>query len=184
MTGISTRGSREFVAKIAQLSGMPGGARALEVLTAAAEKLAADVRSKMRSARWPAELQDNIFIRAKGIPEQSGLTSALKSKRSKMSVLVGIGKRGKSKPWLPGYREWTAVPYGKSAGKLIGESVATMLELGIGNRPVGRMQAGYAPVVIAPRPVWRPSLTNAKRVLPGEIRSGMQEIVHDIARAS
>jgi hypothetical protein len=75
------------------------------------------LKAEARDQNWPKRAVDSTFSYGKMPPAR---------KRSKgPSALFGFRKRGRSRPWAPGYVEW-----GKRTGKLVGESLATMFEFG------------------------------------------------------
>lgn len=86
------------------------------------------LKAEARDQHWPHEAIESTFSYAKMPPTNR--------RKNGPSALFGIRKRGRSKPWAPGYAEW-----GKRTGKLVGESLATMYEFGTSKmsaRPAAR----------------------------------------------
>jgi hypothetical protein len=75
------------------------------------------MKAEMRDQNWPKEAIESTFAYGKLPPSNR--------RRSGPSALFGVRKRGRSRPWAPGYVEW-----GKRTGKVVGESLATMFEFG------------------------------------------------------
>lgn len=87
------------------------------------------LKAEARDQHWPAEAIESAFSYGK-------LPAANRRSRGP-SALFGFRKRGRTRPWAPGYVEW-----GKRAGKLVGESLATMFEFGTAKmraRPAARI---------------------------------------------
>lgn len=74
------------------------------------------LKAEARDQNWPHEAVESTFAYGKMPPAR---------KRGGPSALFGFRKRGRTRPWAPGYVEW-----GKRTGKLVGESLATMFEFG------------------------------------------------------
>lgn len=75
------------------------------------------LKAEARDQNWPKEAVESTFSYGKLAPSNR--------RRQGPSAIFGFKKRGRSRPYAPGYVEW-----GKRAGKLVGESLATMFEFG------------------------------------------------------
>ncbi len=170
---VKLSGVKELAANVRDLKDIVAGFQAQGVIADATEVVHAAVVSKAQSVGVPHEVMGDIFTYKK--PPR-------KPNRREISALVGIRKRGYSRPWAHAYREWHAgsswggiaggylrkkgkavLKKGLASGKVIGESLATMWELG-----TSKMRA---------KPFFRPALNASRLAALGVMTAGFTRII-------
>lgn len=166
-------GVRELQARIRDLVSAAASKEALEVAGDAADELKEEVIKNAKSVNVPHEVYEDIFTYRNPPPNLP---------RNRPAALVGIRKRGSRPPWGRAYVEWknraafTRVRLrgrGKNrkvvsggvmeAGAKVGESLATMWEMG-----TSKMDA---------RPFFRPAILAMKARIVTVLSAGYRGIL-------
>lgn len=141
-------GLAELQKKIGELKDSVAYEEAYEVVGEAANEAVDIMKSSMEAQNWPKEAIESTFSYAK---------LSEKTKTAKATALAGIKKRGRNRPYAPGYAEW---PKDKPE---VGESLATMFEYGTSK--------------MAPRPAIRKSITEIAAMAGTKLKSGFEKII-------
>jgi len=157
-SGQQVKGIKELAAKIKAIGDATMSREALRILGDASNQFRVKAIQNAKSANWPHEVIDNAFVDAR---PALGFTG---KRVKKISALFGFAKRGRSKPYRPGYVEWNA----KDTGRLIGMSLATLFEFG-GSK-------------VAARPAFRPALASARPGALNIIENGLRNLIEAAAR--
>jgi len=171
--GLNTKGVKPLVTQLKAIGGATTTQDCAKLFGDVARALMRKVSANMASAGWPEEVRKNTFVddrwpqslRSKG---DGSIGSVLSGSRSRVAVLAGIGKRGSKRPWRPGYVEWTALPYGKNAGKLVGESLSTMFEKGTSK--------------MSPRPAWTPAVKGFRSEAREMVKIGLKKLIEQASK--
>jgi len=149
------RGIKELTEQLKELDKAVVGPHIYDVLGRATRAWRQRFVQEATGKRWPKEAIASAFTYAKPQPgEQS---------RKRATSLFGIRKKGRAAPYAPGYVEW----WGKSQGRYIGMSLATMFELG-----TSKMSA---------RPAFKPSLYASRETMKDIIEDGVWAILEQVA---
>lgn len=164
---------RELEKKLGDLRDGGSGRLAKDVVTNAGRIAFNAVVSSAAAANVPHEAQQDIFISTRQPENKKGI-----------SVLVGLRKRGRGQPYAHGYVEWFAGSqrggFKKTQrtrtkqrslsvrGRKIGESLATMWELGTTKH--------------APRPFFRTAIERARNGITSSLIDGYRGIVDRLAK--
>ena len=139
VASFSIRGIKELTDQLKELDKAVVGPQIYDVLGKATRAWRQRFIQEATGKRWLKEAIASAFTYAKPQPgEQS---------RKRATSLFGIRKKGRAAPYAPGYVEW----WGKSQGRYIGMSLATMFELG-----TSKMSA---------RPAFKPSLYASRETM-------------------
>lgn len=177
-------GAKELASKLRAMKSEVVGKEAQAVIAEAADELAVRVRMNAQAVGVPHDVLEDVFS-----------YNRLPRDRKRVSSLVGIRKRGRSRPYAKAYREWFpgrktkqgATKRPKSAKSLvlpgtmsakgalfglqkIGESLATMFELGTSLMPA--------------RPFFRPAVESMRLMILGMILSGYSSIINRYAKGA
>lgn len=142
-----TKGVKELTAQLRNMMDVVASKEVAIMLGDAGRKFIAHADTNMRTENWPHETQGACFVDARW-PQS-------KRKKAYITILFGIRKRGKRKPFYPWYAEW--------AGGTRGMSLTTMYELG-----TSKTQA---------RPAWRPAIVAGKPEARATVKERLPEIV-------
>ena len=155
-------GVQALALKLNELQSVVASAEAYDVVGRAANIGRFEVEREMHEQNWPHETLECVFTYDKA------------GKSSTVSALLGIRKRGRSRPYAPAYVEWGLGMAGRkrvrkdTPSHLVGESLATMYEMG-----TSRQSA---------KPAFRPAVTATKAVMLAEIATGFQQIIESHAK--
>lgn len=170
-------GMKELQLKLRDLLSTVEGADARKevqkVIGEVAQDLRREVAARIMAIPDPAETTDRS---GRKIGRQQILESLFtynkqpegERRRARFSALVGIRKRGRT-PYASGYVEWRAGRHPKSPrakvapGGLIGESLATMIEMGTTKRVA--------------TPFFRPAITTSRSRIVPVIATGYRAIL-------
>ncbi len=148
---IKIEGLEQLQKRISKIRDSVAGDEAHALMVDIAQRGATRLRAEAQSQHWPYKAIDSVFFYGKRRYGERFLTT-----------LFGIRKRGRKRPFAPAYVEW-----GKRAGKLIGESLATMYEYGTSK--------------LSARPAVRPVVAEMKRTVPDRIAEGYKAIIEKAA---
>lgn len=170
-------GIAELQKKIRDMVDATAGDEARAVSAECARDLEQKTIAAARAVNVPHEVFEDIFSYAGRSQKKSLQTSAI----------VGIRKRGRSRPWAEGYAEWrnraayTRIRFkgrGKNrkvvgggvvgVGDLVGESLATMWEIGTSKQPA--------------KPFFRPTVAAAQPGIIAKHYEGYKKIIERNAR--
>ncbi len=178
---IEVRGLRELEARIRDIVDDAKGPEVRAAISGITRELRMEVAASAMSKRVPHEVLDDIFSYDKPHPADKG--------KGRVTALVGIRKKGRTAPWAKAYVEWNpqqswigvagkvasgfggsltnrgakAIRKGMVTGRRIGESLATMWELGTSKMP--------------PRPFFRPVISSARLRVMSELADAYRKII-------
>jgi hypothetical protein len=148
--GLQVKGIKELTSQLRAMKSACVSEQIAEMLGGAADLWRRAANALVRTNRWPHEVHDTAFIDARWPQSRRGKT--------KISVIFGFPKRGRARPYRPGYVEW-----GKREGKLLGMSLNTMFEFGTSK--------------MAARPAYRPALQTQKSAMRGSVKARLADIL-------
>lgn len=151
----AVQGLEELQANVADLINRFSGTEAQAGMAQIAKTGAWMLESEARDQNWPHEAVESVFSFGKLPPERR--------QKKGPSALFGFRKRGRSRPWAPGYVEW-----GKRTGKLVGESLATMYEFG-----TAKMSA---------KPAARQVVTSMRAMYPDMVAKVFKQLIEKYAK--
>lgn len=170
---VEVKGLRELEAKIRDIMDASKGRKIQSMLGEVAREIRLEVAASAMTRRVPHEVLDDIFSYNKPRPSEL--------KKGKVSALMGIRKKGTRQPWAHAYVEWNpgkswaSVPggylrgrgkkilgskKGLVSGRRIGESLATMFEIGTSKM---RARPFFRPVIMRSRAQVFTQIANAYR---------------------
>jgi len=149
------RGLKELATQLKELDAAVVGPKMQKILGEAADIWLSNFKLTAQVAGWPHRAIESAFTYSKP-----------GGKRKQPSALFGITKRGKTPPYAPGYVEW------QGEGRTVGMSLATMFEFGL--------HTGHN---MAPRPAFRPALSESKEAMLDHIEEGMLAILAEAGKS-
>jgi hypothetical protein len=153
----NVQGVKELAAKVKALNSAMAGQKAYKVMASAAFIGANAIKRSPNFANLPKEMRQQAKEEM-----TAPFVFARPGNRATVTALLGLRKRGKSRPYASGYVEW-----GKRGPKIVGESLATMFEKG-----TKHMQ---------PLPWFRPAIEGSKAAMRERIKEGLQQIINEAA---
>ena len=145
------RGIKELADQLKELDKAVVGPQIYDVLGKATRAWRQRFIQEATGKHWPKRAIASAFTYSK--------PDAREGTRKRATALFGIRKRGRSRPYAPGYVEW--------AGGTRGMSLATMFELG-----TSKMSA---------RPAFRPSVYASRETMKDIIEDGVWAILEQVA---
>ena len=154
-TSFEIRGIKELTDQLKELDKAVVGPLVYDVLGDATRIWRQRFIQEATGKRWPRRATASAFTYAKPDPRERA--------RKRATALFGIRKRGRSRPYAPGYVEW--------AGGTLGMSLATMFEFGLHKRKHH----------MAARPAFRPSVSASREAMKDKIEDGVWAILEQVA---
>jgi len=153
------RGIRELTDQLKELDKAVVGPYIYDVLGDATRIWRQRFVQEATGKGWPKRAIASAFTYSK--------PDARERTRKRATALFGIRKKGRDRPYAPGYVEW----WGKAQGRVIGMSLATMFELGL-EHGTHKMSA---------RPAFRPSVYASREAMKDIIEDGVWAILEQVA---
>ena len=153
----AVKGVKELAAKVNALRTTMAGEKAMRVMGSAAFIGREAVSRAILSADWPKETKQQV--REQFTPFVNAKTGS----KDTIVALMGIRKRGRSKPYVAGYTEW-----GKRGPKTVGANLMTLFEKGT--------------KYMGARPVFKTAVDGAKTEMRQRIKDGLRKILDEAAQ--
>jgi len=155
--GNQVKGLKELAAQIKAIGEVVVSRQAYKVIGDSLMVVHDKAKSNVIAANWPHETLDNFFMDAR----------PSKRTEKKITALMGIPKRGRSKPYRPGYVEWKGTK--EQRGRTVGMNLATLYEFG-GTKTTAR-------------PAFRPAVQSERGKMLDILESGLKEIIAGAAKS-